>query len=288
MQLFLIDVGCGHYKFHIKRHELDEENVIRAELRLLQKSSMRLDGDYNVEIYYPLTKQAHKSLKSLSKLSFMHIDSTPGWKTFDITPIVLKWKQGLANHGLQIKLTKNGNMLSCEGVFTEEKDSLEKPSLVVFTHDHSNELLKDIKEDKANPVETQQERRRRHSDISATTNTSTVVRNVNCHLTEMLVKAESLTFGSIHVLLPKQFNAGECKGHCTKLDSQIIQRNTIKNYADILSIYYRNTKEIQNVPSRCCKATAFKMVPMVFYDEKAEEKLIKVNIPAQAAECSCL
>ena len=280
----MTDVCCGHYKFHIKRHELDEEEVIRAELRLLQKSSVKLEGHYNVEIYHLLNKQAHKLS---SKLSFVDIDSTPGWKTFDITPIVLKWKQGLANHGLQVKLTKNGNRLSCE-VFTEEKDSLEKPSLVVFTHDYSTELPKDIKKDITNPVESKKERRRRHSDISATTNTSKVVQNVKCHLTEMLVKAESLTFGSIRVLLPKQFNAGECKGHCTKLDSQILQRNSVKNYADILSIYYRNTKEIQEVPSRCCIATAFHMVPMVFYDEMAQEKLIKVNIPARAAECSCL
>ena len=278
----MTDVGCGHYKFHMKRHELDEEDVIRAELRLLQKSSMILGGHYNVEIYYLLNKKVHKLP---SKLSFTHIDSIPGWKTFDITPIVLKWKQGLANHGLQVKLIQDGNVVSCEGVFTEEENSLEDPSLVVFTHDHSTEFLKN---DKASHIATQQKRRRRHSDTSVATNASVTVQNVKCHLKEMTVKAKSLKIGSIHALLPKQFNAGKCEGHCTKLDSQSIQRNGITSHADILSIHYLNTVGVQEAPSRCCKATSFNMVPMVFYDEVAKEKLIKVNIPAQATECSCL
>ena len=272
--------GCGHYKFHIKKHELDEEDVIRAELRLLQKNSMTLGGHYNVEIYYLLNK---KVLELPSKLSFMHIDSTPGWKTFDITPLVLKWKQGLANHGLQVKLTQDGNMVSCEGAFTEEENSLEKSSLVVFTHDHSSEFPK------ASHAVTQQKRRRRHSDTSVTTNASAkAVQNVECHLAEMVVQAESLKFGSMHALIPKQFNAGKCDGHCTKLDSKSLQVNGITSHADILSIHYHNTVGIQEAPSRCCKATSFNIVPMVFYDEVATEKLIKVNIPAQATECSCL
>ena len=272
--------GCGHYKFHIKKHELDDEDVIRAELHLLQKNSMTLGGHYNVEIYYLLNKE---DLELPSKLSFMHIDSTPGWKTFDITPIVLKWKQGLANHGLQIKLTQDGNMVSCEGAFTEEENSLEKPSLVVFTHDHSTEFPK------ASHAATQQKRRRRHSDTSVTTNTSAkAVKNVECHLAEMVVQAESLKFGSMHALLPNHFNAGKCDGHCTKFDSKSLQVNGITSHADILSIHYHNTVGIQEAPSRCCKATSFNIVPMVFYDEVATEKLIKVNIPAQATECSCL
>ena len=284
--MFLADVGCGHYKFHIKKHELDEEDVIRAELRLLQKSSVTLGGHYNVEIYYLLNK---KVLELPSKLSFTHTDSTPGWKTFDVTPIVLKWKQGLANHGLQVKLTQDGNMVSCEGVFTEEEHSMEKPSLVVFTHDHSTEFPKEHEHNKASQAAIRQKRRRRHSDIKVTTNTSAkAVQNVGCHLAEMTVQAESLIIGSMHALLPKQFNAGKCEGHCTKLDSQNLQRNGITSHADILYVHYQNTVGIQKAPSRCCKATSFKKVPMVFYDSTAKEKFIKVNIPGQVTECSCL
>ena len=284
--MFLTDVGCGHYKFHIRKHKLDAEDVIRAELHLLQKSSMTLGDHYNVEIYYLLNK---KLLELPSKLSFTHIDSTPGWKTFDITPIVLKWKQGSANHGLQVKLTQDGNMVSCEGAFTEEENSMEKPSLVVFTHDHSTELPKELEHNKASQAATQQKRRRRHSNITVATNASAkTVQNVGCHLAEMMVQAESLRIGSMHALLPKQFNARKCDGHCTKLDSQSLQRNGITSHADILYIHYHNTVGIQEAPSRCCKASSFNIVPMVFYDDIAKEKLIKVNIPGQVTECSCL
>ena len=121
----------------MKKHELDEEDVIRAELHLLQKSSTTIDSSYDVEIYYLPNKKVHESML---KFTFQQVDSTPGWKTFDVTPIVLSWKQGLVNHGLQIRLIKGGKRVSCEAVFFEgEQNSLQKQSLVVFTHDHSSE-----------------------------------------------------------------------------------------------------------------------------------------------------
>ena len=285
--MFFIDIGCGHYKFHIKKHELHEEHVIRAELHLLQNSTT-LDGHYDVEI---LNRKTHGSP---IQLSFNRIDSTPGWKTFDITPIVLNWKQGLVNHGLQIKLTKEGKALSCEGVFTEEQNSLEKPSLVVFTHDHrSDSFVNGLKNERANHIATDQQRTRRNSNSSAAKNASTTlenvsVKNVECHLKEKIIQTESLNTDNIHVLLPKQFNAGECDGYCKKLDPKILQRNTITSHADALALYYHNTEGVKGAPSRCCKATSFKMVPMVFYDEAVKEMIIKVTVPAEATKCGCL
>ena len=43
------------------------------------------------------------------------------------------------------------------------------------------------------------------------------VQNVACHRKEMMVTADSLSAGDVHVLLPKSFDAGVCEGHCTKL-----------------------------------------------------------------------
>ena len=273
----------------MKKHELDGEDVIRAELRLLQKSSTTLDNHYDVEIYSMLHKKTHESPL---QLSFKTIDSTPGWKTFDITPLVLKWKQGSPNHGLQIKLTKDGKMLSCKGVFTEEQDSQEQPSLVVFTHDHSpDSFINKIKKEKASHTVTHQKRRTRNSDNSDATNVSATtipIVNAKCHLKQMTVQSEHLSTGSMHVLLPKQLDAGICDGHCTKFDPESLQRNTITSHADVLSLYYHNTAGIQEAPSRCCKATSFETVHMAFYDETAMESIIKTTVPAKATACSCL
>ena len=292
MTYFLLptDIGCGHYKFHMKKHELDGEDVIRAELRLLQNSSPTLDNHYDVEIYSMLHKKTHESPL---QLSFKTIDSIPGWKTFDITPMVLKWKQGSPNHGLQVKLTRGGKMLSCEGVFNEEQEGTqEEPSLVVFTHDHSPEsFVNEIKKEKVSHTVTPQKRRTRNSDSSDATNASATtipVVNAKCHLKQMTIQTEHLTTGSMHVLIPKQLDAGICDGHCTKLDLKSLQTNTITSYADVLSLYYNNKGGIQEAPSRCCKATSFKMVPMAFYDETAAESIIKTSVPAQATGCSCL
>lgn len=248
---------------------------------MLQKGLLTSDGHYNAEIYHLLNNKAHQSLL---KLNFTHIDSIPGWKTFDITPIVLDWKQGFPNHGLQIRLTKDGKLLPCEGMLTKnEEDTAEQPSLTVFTHDHSSELL--MGKLRASDVAAQQMRRRRNS--KNTNSTAIPIKNADCHLKEMVVKAESLRLGSLHVLLPKQFNAGKCEGYCQKLDTKSLQKNTITSHADILSIYYRNTVGIQKAPSRCCKASSFKTIPMVFYDHSAKENIMAANIPAQVTKCSC-
>jgi len=266
----------------VKRHELDGEDIIHAKLYLLQRSSMTLDSHYNVEIYYLLNKTAHESPL---KLSFENIDPTPGWKTFDITPIVLNWKQGLINHGLQVKLTKGGEMLPCEEVFFKvERDSMEKPSLVLFNQGHSPNpgFLKGGLT--TNHVPTQQKRRRRNS------NTSTVIQNQECHLKEMRVTSTSLSFGNIYVLSPKQFNAGKCDGYCKKIDNlhNSQSNNIITSYADVLSKHYYNTVGIQDAPSRCCVATSFDTLDMIFYNKVAKETILKKGIPAKATGCSCM
>jgi len=54
-----------------------------------------MPGDYyEVNIYYLLN---NNNVDSLLKLTFKHTDSSPGWKTFDVTPIVESWKQGWIN-----------------------------------------------------------------------------------------------------------------------------------------------------------------------------------------------
>ena len=74
-------------------------------------------------------------------LAFKHTDSSPGLKTFDVTPIVESWKQGWVNYGLKLH---GEQQLSCEGVYS----SGDQPLLVVFTHDNTNKFLNKIIKDK--------------------------------------------------------------------------------------------------------------------------------------------
>ena len=273
--MYFTDAVCGYYKFDV--HKTNEE-MVHAELRLLQKKLSTLDSHYNVHVYYLLDDSSHQS--SL-KLSFKNIDPTPGWKTFNITPIALKWKQGLVNHGIQLKLTKDGEAVSCEGIFAEgEQDPINtEPLLILFTNDYESEFFKHIlKEErkslKKNHVTTEQQRRK-HRAVK--------VQNAECHLKEMIVTAESLSFGNLHVQIPKRFNAGVCSGHCKKL-----QPSLHTDHANILSLYYRNTLDISVIPSRCCVPTKFKKINMLFYNEKNRESIYKPNVPVQATECNCL
>ena len=96
-QLCLPGAGCGYYKF---KASINGEEIIHAELLLLQKIS--IPGDYyEVNIHYLLN---NNNIDSPLKLTFKNTDSTPGWKTFDVTPIVENWKQGWGNYGLKVTL----------------------------------------------------------------------------------------------------------------------------------------------------------------------------------------
>jgi len=57
--------------------------------------------------------------------------SSPGWKTFDITPIAESWKQGWTNHGLRVTLTNGKQELSCEGMYSSGDQNNTLPLLVV-------------------------------------------------------------------------------------------------------------------------------------------------------------
>ena len=98
-----------------------------------------MPGDYyEVNGYYLLNN--NNKIDSPLKLTFRHTDSSPGWKTFDVTPIVESWKQGWVNYGLKVTLTKGEQLLSCKGVYSsgEQEDMLNTESLlVVFTHDNT-------------------------------------------------------------------------------------------------------------------------------------------------------
>ena len=249
--------------------------IVRAKLRLLQKTSTTLDGHYNVDIYYIINESKHQSPL---KFSFKHIDPTPGWKTFDITPLVLDWKRGLVNHGLQLQLTRGKQILSCEGVFSQgEEDPMNiEPLLIVFTNDHTSNFFKHMlrKGMKSNHATTQpQERKQRAVEVQ----------NVACHRKEMMVTANSLSAGDVRVLLPKSFDVGVCEGHCTKL-----QLSPHTDHAHILSLYYYNNVNLSEVPSKCCVPTSYKKIYMMFYNKANDEYIIKQDVPARATECDCL
>ena len=220
------------------------------------------------------------SHQSPLRFTFKHIDSTPGWKTFDITPIVLSWKQGLVNHGLQLRLTKGKQVLSCEEVFSQgEEDPMNtEPLLIVYTNDHDSEFFKHmLKEERklSKGPATIQPKETKRSAVK--------VQNVGCHRKEMMVTADSLSAGDVHVLLPKSFDAGVCEGHCTKL-----QLSPHTDHAHILSLYYRNNVDLSEVPSRCCVPISYKKLNIIFYNAANGEHIIKQNVLAQANECDCL
>ena len=215
------------------------------------------------------------------KFSFKHIDSTPGWKTFDITSLVLNWKRGLVNHGLQLQLTRGKQILSCEGVFSQgEEDPMNtEPLLIVFTNDHDSKFFQHmLKEErkslKSDHALTQPKERKQRA---------VKIQNVACHRKEMMVTADSLSAGDLHVLLPKSFDAGVCEGHCKKL-----QLSPHTDHAHILSLYYHNTRDLSAIPSRCCVPTRYKKINMIFHNQRTGEHIIKQDVPAQATECDCL
>ena len=250
--------------------------MVRAELRLLQKESATLGSHYNVDIY-----SNENTFQSMPLISFRNVDSTPDWKTFDITPIVLQWKQGLDNDGIRLRITKEKKVLSCEGVFSQgEQDPMNtKPLLIVFTNDNDSafftQMLKEETKD-SDAMTQPQKRRRRAANVE--------IENSACHRKKMVVTAASLSTDDLRMMLPKNFDAGVCEGHCTKL-----QLSPNIDHAHILSLHYLNTNvKLIDIPSRCCVPTKYQKLNMIFYNVTADEHIIKTNVMAQATECKCL
>ena len=269
------DDGCGYYKFNIDKASIDGEEIIHAELRLLQKTSM--PGDYHeVNIYY---LRNDNNIDSPLKLTFKHTDSSPGWKTFDVTPIVEGWKQGWVNYGLKVALTKGEQQLSCEGVYSsgKQEDILNtEPLLVVFTRDNTNKfLIETLKNDKKVSVIKQKKTKRQTTSAIQTS-------HVACHLQKMEVNNTAIREGSIHLMIPKLFDVGVCVGHCPRLPVE-----SLTDYASILSLHYYQTRGHEGAPKRCCVPTYFEAIPMVFYNELTQESILK-NGPIKAKACGCV
>lgn len=276
--------GCGYYKFEMDKDKVNREEIVRAELRLYQNNTpVGSPSHYHVHVYYLLRA---KDLESPLQISFKHVAATPGWKTFDITPIAASWKQqGWVNHGLQVRLTKGDEHLPCDGVFSNGKEGTidTEPSLVVYTHDHDSKFFEGLlkKEEKSISRVTQQRRRKHSREVT--------ISNVGCHRKQLIVTRESVSSGSIHLLLPFQFDAGVCVGHCRRTE-----QNEPKpmSYASIVSLHYLHTVGINNAPSRCCVPIHYDNIPMMlFVDPVTNQRILKTNVPVKVKKhggCGCL
>lgn len=256
----------------MNNNSVGEEEIIRAELHLLQNNLTGLPSHYNIDIFYLLNEN---DTESPLKYSFNHIHSTPGWKKFDITPLVLLWKKNWLNYGLQIRLTKGEKILPCQGVFAEgqdSKDAYDQPILVVLTHDRNSKFLKNILKPMANHIPTQQQKR----------NTINV-ENLSCHRKEMIVTADSLNSTDTLILYPKEIDVGICEGHCKRL-----QPAPNNDHAYILSLYYRNNVDLSEVPSKCCVPTSYEKIHMIFYNRASHEHIFKIDVAVKAKKCICL
>ena len=229
----------------------------------MQTNSPTLDGHYNVDIYYLLSESHYSTLP----ISFEHIDSTPGWKTFDITPIVIKWKQGLVNHGLQLRLTKGEEILSCEEVFSKgEEDLNTEPLLIVYANDHNTpktSLKRDI---------TPQHQETRSAAVVT-----------GCHRKRMVAKIESLIIDGMHVIHPSFVDVGVCSGLCSY---SYLQGNQLE-YANILYSHDLNGEESSALISACCVPTSFRNILVMAYDEASKILHLK-KAAILVHECACL
>lgn len=261
--------------------KVDQEQIVRAELHLFQKNFPIPSGHhYHVHIYYLIRAQ---DMESPLQLTFNHVSSARGWKTFDITQIAESWKQnGWVNYGLTVKLTgKGGEVLPCDGVFADEKeDTMDtEPALVVYTHDHDSKFFEGLlkKEEKLlNHVTTQQRRKRRN----------TKVENVSCHRKKLIVKKESLSSGNMKLTLPSEFDAGSCEGHCKRIEQS---RSGTLSYASVMSLHYLHNGGVEAAPSRCCVPTGYNHIKlMLFVNPITQERILKKNVPVLVRQCGCL
>ena len=257
----------------MKKREIEGELIIRAELRLLQKATLQTNY-YDVNIYYILRE---KDLESPLKLTFAHIDATPGWKTFDITPIAQGWKQGWVNHGIQIKLTADHHHLSCNGVFykgEDEKDT--EPLLVVFTHDYDSKFLEGLlKESKHSTTHITAKPQRHRREI--------LVSHESCHLKKFTVNPEALREGNWHLVIPsKPFDIGTCGGNCPR-----IPLRALTDHAKIIWQQYSYSNNLI-AAKRCCVPTEFNRILMLFINLKTSDVVFKWYDTAQVTKCGCV
>ena len=243
------------------KHETeDREQIVQAELRLLQIKSPTLDGYYTVDIYY-LINETHWSP---IPISYDHIDSTHGWKTFDITPIINNWKQGLVNHhGIQLKFTdKAKETLPCEGVFSTGEDNHDpvnsEPLLIVYANDYSK---------------PQKSLRKR--DII----TDEIVGDIlSCCRRKKLVVPLSDLFP--YVVIPKLVDIGICEGQCTSASL-----GNPSYYSKILDRYYHST-EGSAIPEKCCVPASFRSLTMLVYSPTSKSFSTK-SLPIMVTSCTC-
>ncbi|XP_065911788.1 bone morphogenetic protein 2-like isoform X2 [Dysidea avara] len=266
--------SCGYYKFGMDKANIDEEEILHAELRLLQKIS--IPGDYyEVNIFYLLN---NNSTDSPLKLTFKYTDSSPGWKTFDVTPIAKSWKQGWVNYGLKVTLNEGKRQLSCEGVYSsgEQNNILDtEPLLVMFTRHHNNKFRSKLLKDKRFH-NTAHERVKRENQFPIQTS------HVACHLQKMDVSNTAVSANNMYLLLPRLFDVGVCVGHCPRLPVE-----SLTDHASILSLHYYQTRGHAKVPKRCCVPTDFEDILMLFYNDLTQENIF-ISAPAKATTCSCL
>lgn len=287
--LFLpTDADCGFYKFEVHKDKVDREQIVRAELHLFQTSSPLPSGHYHVHIYYLLRA---KDMESPLKLTFKHVSSTPGWKTFDITLIAESWKeQGWVNHGLKVKLTTKGNeVLPCDGVFADgrNEDTMDtEPSLVIYTNDQDSKFFEGLLKKEEKSI-IQQPRRKRNSQNAGTqvNNAGTRVNNVGCHRKELRVKREHLSGHNIKLILPLDFDAGVCEGHCKRLEQYA---GHPMSYTSVVSLHYLHTVGLEAAPKRCCVPISYDNVMMMFMDTNTHQRILKKYVPAKVRECGCL
>ena len=240
------------------KHETEDgEQIVQAELRLLQTKSPTLDGYYNVDIYYLLNETHWSPIP----ISYDYIDSTPGWKTFDITPIVNNWKQGLVNHhGIQLKFTdKAKETLPCEGVFsTGEDDPVNsEPLLIVYANDYS----------------TPQKSLRKRDIITD----EIVGDTLSCCRRKKLVVPLSDLFP--YVLIPKSVDIGICEGQCTSASLGN------PSYSKILDQYYHST-EGSAIPEKCCVPASFR--DLTIMAQHSTHKFYYIaKLPILVTSCTC-
>ena len=277
--LFLLytDADCGFYKFEVHKDKVDREQIVRAELHLFQTNSPVPSGHYHVHIYYLLRA---RDMESPLKLTSKHVSSTPGWKTFDITLIAESWKeQGWVNHGLKIKLTtKDDEVLPCDGVFADEDN---EPSLVIYTNDQDSKFFEGLLKKEEKSV-VQQPRRKRNSQNA---DVKVKVNNVGCHRKELIVKRKHLSGHNIQLVLPFEFDAGVCEGHCKRLEQSA---DHPMSYTSIVSLHYLHTVGLEAAPSRCCVPISYDNVMMMFRDKNTHQRIFKKYVPARVRECGCL
>lgn len=270
------DTKCGYIKFNMNEDTIGGEELVRAELHLLQNNLTELPSHYNMDIFYLLSENA--TVSPVNK--HFKMDSTPGWKKMDVTSLALRLKKGWPpNHGLQIRLTKGKKVIPCKGVFAEEKDFNEthhnQPLLVVFTRDHNSKFLTKILKEVTPMRNHTHTRQQKHNTID--------VQHVGCHRKELIVTPDSLNSSGTLLLLPKRLDVGVCEGHCTKL-----QPAPNNDHAYILSLYYRNNVELSEVPSKCCVPTSYEKVNMLFYNKTNGENIFKIGVAVKAKQCICL